>query len=116
MGMYDSWDEGSAMKGVKVSAFRAEDRAELEGFLQMQKLPTVDLNPKMPGRRLSRGRKTAAKQRITAAKQQRDQRQKCNKQRAISNGTATRCGSNHRRRVWLLGFSLPKSRPSPIGH
>ena len=47
MGMYASWDEGSAMKGVKVAAFRAEDRPELEAFLQMQQLPTVDLNPKM---------------------------------------------------------------------
>ena len=45
--MYASWDQGSAMKEVKVAAFRAEDRPELEAFLQMQKLPTVDLNSKM---------------------------------------------------------------------
>lgn len=37
----------SAMKDVRVTAFRAEDRPEVEAFLQMQELPTVDLNPKM---------------------------------------------------------------------
>jgi amino-acid N-acetyltransferase len=45
--MYASWDEGSPMKGVKVAAFRAADRPEVEAFLEMQQLPTVDLNPKM---------------------------------------------------------------------
>lgn len=40
-------DEPSAMKDIRVTAFRAEDKPELEAFLQMQKLPTVDLNPKM---------------------------------------------------------------------
>lgn len=40
-------EESSAMKDVRVAAFRAEDKAELEAFLQMQQLPTVDLNPKM---------------------------------------------------------------------
>jgi len=37
----------SAMKEIRVAAFRVEDRPELEAFLQMQELPIVDLNPKM---------------------------------------------------------------------
>ncbi len=40
-------EEPSAMKGIRVAAFRVEDRPELEAFLDMQQLPTVDLNPKM---------------------------------------------------------------------
>jgi hypothetical protein len=37
--------------------------------------------------------KQPRKPRITAAEQRQDQREKCDKQRAISNGTATCCGS-----------------------
>ena len=40
-------EESSAMKDIRVAAFRGEDRPELEAFLQMQELPVVDLNPKM---------------------------------------------------------------------
>lgn len=37
----------SALKDVRVTAFRSEDRAEVEAMLQMSGLPTVDLTPKM---------------------------------------------------------------------
>jgi amino-acid N-acetyltransferase len=37
----------SAMKDIRVTAFRSEDRAEVEAMLQMSGLPTVDLTPKM---------------------------------------------------------------------
>jgi N-acetylglutamate synthase-like GNAT family acetyltransferase len=40
-------EQPSALKDVRVAAFRAEDRPELEAFLQMQALTTVDINPKM---------------------------------------------------------------------
>lgn len=37
----------SALKDIRVTAFRSEDRAEVEAMLQMSGLPTVDLTPKM---------------------------------------------------------------------
>jgi len=40
-------EESSAMKDVRVAAFRGEDKAELEAFLKMEGLPTEDLTPAM---------------------------------------------------------------------
>ncbi|MFI4967161.1 MAG: arsenic resistance N-acetyltransferase ArsN2 [Gammaproteobacteria bacterium] len=37
----------SATKNIRVTAFRSEDRAEVEAMLQMSELPTQDLSPKM---------------------------------------------------------------------
>ena len=37
----------SALKDIRVTAFRSEDRAEVEAMLQMSELSTVDLTPKM---------------------------------------------------------------------
>ena len=40
-------EESSAMKDVRVAAFRGADKAELEAFLKMEGLPTEDLTPGM---------------------------------------------------------------------
>lgn len=40
-------EQSSAMKDIRVTAFRAEDRPEIEAMLAMAELPTVDLTSKM---------------------------------------------------------------------